>query len=183
MSGIRSYGGRRAITDEIYRQIKKDRKNEERRIFNLIIRKHSNLPPNILKELQGWEQMFHEEVHGSKFTFYSEIVDWIKGTAPLSIGPMPKESSIALYMNRVVEIAWLFVRLFPYLQPEKEAFGSRWEEKRAILDESLYYVEQGLSNLGKKIGEAFIYFVNDKFSFGDEFHYFEADGSSSESSK
>lgn len=173
---IYGYSGKKAITDAIWRRIKEDRKKEERRIFNLIIRKHSNLPPHILEELAGWEQMFHEEVHGSKFTFFGEGGDWMRGKAQLSIGPVPRESSIALYMNRVVEVAWLLVRLFPYLQPTEGAFGPRWKEKHAILDDSLRFAEQGLSDIGKKIADAFIYFVNEKFSFADGFHYFEADG-------
>ncbi len=37
---------------------------------------------------------------------------------------------------------------------------------------------KGLSKLGKPIADALIYFVEDKFKFPDNFHYFEADGSS-----
>jgi hypothetical protein len=174
---IYGYGGKKVITDADWKRIKESRKKEESRICGLIIRKQSKFPPEILEELAGWEQMFHEEMHGSKFTFFGEGGDWMRGEAPLSIGPVPKNSSIAMYMNRAVEVAWLFVRLLPYLQPVEAAFGAGWKEKHTVLDDSFRVSEEGLRDLGKKIGSAFIFLVDQKFSFPNDFHYFEADGS------
>lgn len=171
------YGGAKALTDEDWKKAKKDRKAEERRLLNRIIRKQSGLPAEIMKELEIWEQLFHEEVHGSKLSFSIELGDWIKGTATPSIGPSPKEAAMAMYMNRVSEVAWLLVRLFPYLQPAENAFDGEWHRKHKILDESFRYAQQGLSSLGKRIGEAFIRFVHEKFSFKEPFYYVEANGS------
>lgn len=163
-------------TVEEWRKIKKSRKKEEQRVLNMMIRKDSGLPDNIVKELEIWEQLFHEEVHGSKFSFFTEMGNWVVKKEPLSIGPLPREDSMAMYMNRSCEVGWLLVRLLPYLQPEKNAFGDMWREKQRILDDSFLYMQQGLSKLGKKIGDAFIIFVDEKFNFRDPFFYFEADG-------
>jgi hypothetical protein len=157
-------------------KIKDARKSEERRVLNRMIRKDSGLPSDVAKELLFWESFFHEEVHGSKLS-YTEGFDWMLGKEPLSIGPVPKTRSMSMYMNRAVEMAWLFTRLLPFLQPVERAFGPRWREKLNILDDSLRFAVQGLSEVGKKIADAFIVFIDAKFSFSDDFHYFEADGS------
>ncbi|HUT69758.1 MAG TPA: hypothetical protein VMW89_03700 [Desulfatiglandales bacterium] len=168
--------GIKCPTVEDWPQIKKQRKNEEHRVLNLMIRKNSGLPDDIIVELGSWEQLFHVEVHGSTFSFTKELLDWVQGKAALSLGPTPKKDSMAMYMNRACEVAWLLVRLLPYLEPEKSAFGGKWLDKQHILDESFRYMQQSLSKSGKKIGDAFIRFVEEKFSFGDHFFYFEADG-------
>ena len=155
---------------------KKERKKEEHRLLNLIIGKNSGLPDDIIKELGRWNQLFHDEVHGSKYSFSRELLDSIQGKAALSIGPIPKKDSMAIYMNRACEIGWLLVRLLPYLQPEMNAFGDLWRDKRQILDDSFRYMQQALSKSGKKIGDAFIILVDEKFNFSDSFFYFEADG-------
>lgn len=144
-------------------------------MLNKIIRGKSGLPSHIQNELHNWEQLFHEEVHGSKFSFYGDLGDFAR-KGQIAIGPIPKESSMAMYMNRSSEIGWLILRLLSYLQPVEKAFGERWRDKGQILDDSFKYMEQGLSQLGKKIADAFIYFVETKFHFPKSFHYFEADG-------
>jgi len=158
-------------------KIRRRRKEEEHRILDRMIRKRSGLPANVIEELEGWEQLFHEEVHGSRLSFVSEMKDLVRqGTVP-SIGPTPNESSMVMYMNRACEIAWLMVRLMPYLQPTEDAFGGRWRTQYQILDDSFLYMQRALSKIGKKIGDAFIIFVDQKFSFRQPLFYLEADGS------
>lgn len=82
-----------------------------------------------------------------------------------------------MYMNRVVEVAWLLLRLFPYLQAKEAAFDAQWHGRYKILDESFRYAQQALSQLGKSIGDAFIRFVDEKFSFEQPFYYTEANRS------
>lgn len=176
-SSIFGYADTNTLTAEVWKKVKKDRKNEERRVLRRMIREDSGLPPEIIAELNKWEQLFHEEVHGSKLTFSIEMKEWIQGKAPPSIGPTPKEFPMVLYMNRATEIAWLLVRLLPYLQASENAFGAEWQRKHEILDDSFRYAQQGLSKLGKNIGDAFIKFVDEKFSFGKPFYYVEANGS------
>jgi hypothetical protein len=81
-----------------------------------------------------------------------------------------------MYMNRACEVAWLITRLFPYLQVEENAFGDKWRARHEILDDSFRHMQLGLSELGKKIGDAFIKFVDTNFAFKKPFHYFEANG-------
>ena len=127
LSRIFGYAGNRALTDETYKKLKAERKKEERRIFNEIIRKKSGLDPQFHIELQKWENLFHEEVHGSKLTYFTEGGEWLRGEKPLSIGPTPLERSYGLHMNRSSELGWLVVRLLPFLQTEPFAFGSAWQ--------------------------------------------------------
>lgn len=161
-----------SITEEEYKRIKKRRKDEERRIFNEMIRKKSGLPTDVLKELEFWESLFHEEVHGSRLTF-SKGLGWLRGTEPLFLGPVPKDDSIAMYMNRASEIGWLFLRTFPFLQLEPNAFGEEWREKWTVLDDSFRIMIQALEKIGKKIAQVFPILVDTKFKFPDDLHYHE----------
>ncbi|MBN4081269.1 hypothetical protein JYT44_02770 [Caldithrix abyssi] len=170
------YGGIRVSTDKNWRDISNKRKKEEFRILNLLIRKDSGFPKKVQEALDMWEMLFHEEVHGSKFSFLFEYGDWVKNKTPLLVGPTPKLKPMAMYMNRASEIAWMIVRLLPYLQVKENSFGDRWHEKHKILDESFRFMQKGLSKIGKEIGDAFISFVDEKFSFKSPFYYFEADG-------
>jgi hypothetical protein len=168
---IFGYGGNQKLDEAEYKRNKTERKREEYRVLDLMIRGNSGLPVEIISELDKWEQLFHEEVHGSRFSFFTELGQWIEtGNLP-SIGPTIDIDSITMYMNRSTEIGWLIVRLLPYLQPEEDAFGTEWKKKQQILDESFRYSQEGLSNLGKKIGDAFITFVDRKLTFPDPFFY------------
>ena len=160
------------ITDEEYRRITKRRKGEECRVLNEMIRKNSGLPADVRKELQIWENLFHEEVHGSKLTFSIDI-GWLQGTQALSLGPVPNDKSVAVYINRASEIGWLYLRTFPFLQLEPNAFGKEWREKWVVLDDSFRIMIQSLTKLGKKIGEVFPALVNAKFTFPEDLHYHE----------
>lgn len=91
------------------------------------------------------------------------------------VGPTHYQPAFTMYMNRVVELGWLVLRLLPYLQLERGAFGSDWHRKYAVLDNSFRYMVQGLSNMGKKIADAFMILVDQKFSFPD-LCYFDPDG-------
>ena len=110
--------GLESATIEEWQKLRKRRKEEEGRVLSKMIRKDSDLPEEIRKELDRWEQMFHEQVHGSKFTFFLEGGDWMKGKEPISIWPVPNEKSMAMYMNRAAEIGWMLTRLLPFLQPK-----------------------------------------------------------------
>lgn len=165
------------LTEDDFKRITKLRKKEEGRVFGILLRKDSGLPQETIKELGIWERMFHEEVHGSKFSFGAELLKWSRGKGEPSIGPTLDETSWSNYMNRAVEIGWLIVRLFPYLQPTENAFGEGWHRKHEILDDSFRCAEQSLSENCKEIGEAIMKLVDEKFSFKKPFHYLESDGS------
>lgn len=168
------------FTEESLYEITNLRKKEDRRIWSLLLRKESGLPQEVITELSMWERMFHEEVHGSKFSLGADVMRWFRGQGEPSIGPTTPaltNPSLSNYMNRAAEIGWLVVRLLPYLQPIESAFGEEWQRKYIILDDSFRFMEQSLCKECKELGEAFIKFVDDKFSFKKPFHYFEANGS------
>jgi len=161
------------LTEAEQQLMKKNAVREEHRLLDLIIRKKSRLDPQTLKELEKWEKMFNKEIHGAQLSFFTELGDWAMGITPLSIGPIPKYEPLGMYMNRICEVGWLVTRLLPYLQPVANAFGKGWQRRWTILDESFLYMQQGLS---RKIGNAFITFVNQKFQFKNPFCYSESDG-------
>lgn len=160
------------------KKIKKERKNEEYRVLGRMIRRESGLPTDVIAELKKWEQFFHEEVHGSKLTFLIELEQWRKSGISPPIGPLPREDSVGMYMNRAAEIGWMITRLLPFVQPVCNAFGFDWKERQEILDDSFREMEKGLSRVGKSIADAFIIMIDNKFSFSSDFYYFEADGTS-----
>jgi hypothetical protein len=134
----------------------------------------------VIKELGTWERMFHEEVHGSRSSLGTDVMRWRLGKGEPSIGPTSpvlSEAAWLNYMYRAAEIGWLIVRLLPYLQPVENAFGEDWLRKHGVLDDSFRFSEESLSNIGREIGDAFIEFVDAKFSFKKPFYYSEADGS------
>ena len=163
-------------TDTKQLLMKKNVEKEERRLLDLMLRKNSGLDQRTLQVLGKWEKLFNKEMHGAKLSFFNELGDWARGKNVLSIGPIPKDEIMSMYMNRICEIGWLVTRLLPYLQPVEDAFGEGWQKKWRILDESFLYMQQGLSRIGKDIGNAFITFVNQKFHFIDPFSYSEPDG-------
>lgn len=174
-ASLHGYGGTKTpFTYQDWRKARKAAKVEEQRVLGKIIRTQSGLLLDIIKELEIWEQLFHQEVHGSMLSFAIEMKDWVSGTAPRSIGPTPKEAPMTMYMNRATEIAWLLLRLFPYLQAKEAAFDAEWHRRYRILDESFRYAQQDLSRLGKSIGDAFIKLVDEKFSFKQPFYYTES---------
>ena len=159
------------ISDDEMKKLLGDKKKEEFEILNLMIRKNSGLPKDIITELGKWEQMFNAEVHGSRFSYFDELGKLIKGEREFTASPVIEEMSMAMYMNRSTEIGWLITRLLPYLQTEEGAFGDEWLDRQEILDDSFRYMQTGLTKLGKNIGGAFTVFVDRKFSFPRDFHY------------
>jgi hypothetical protein len=168
--GIRD---KQSMNKETYKKIKKERKEEEFKVLNKMIRKDSGLDQDVINELHFWEQFFNEEVHGSKLSYFSDGGEWIMGKRQLSIGPVPVERANAMYMNRSSEIGWLITRIFPLLQLEPLCFGNTWANKLSILDDSFRIMIMGLENLKKKIATAFMTFVDKKFSFTANSHYVE----------
>lgn len=161
------------FTKEDHIKLKSKRKKEEIRIFNAMIRNRSGLSSEIRSELKIWENLFHDEVHGSRLTFAIELLRWTKDKEPLNIGPCPVESTYTMYLNRSSEIGWLLVRLLPFLQIEPNVFGKKWTEKWNVLDDSFRFMIGGLDSIGKKIAKAFISFIDIKFPFNPEICYHE----------
>lgn len=153
-----------------------ERIRAERKVYDALLGDKSGASAEDLEAIRVWEGMFHQEVHGSKLTLMTEM-SRLRDGAQLSVGPLPDDLQLAMYMNRAVETGWLFVRLLPYLQPAPDAFGPTWRERQRILDESFRFSEQGLADMGKPIASALIRFADRHYGFDDDFCYIEADGS------
>ena len=96
----------------------------------------------------------------------------MKGEKPLSLGPLPEEKTIGMYMNRNNEISWIILRTLPFLQLEPRAFGKEWARKWHVLDDSFGITIEELGNINKKIAWAVIALVDRKFRFTPEETYF-----------
>ncbi|MDA3936672.1 MAG: hypothetical protein PF636_07400, partial [Actinomycetota bacterium] len=113
---------------------KGERMKEERRVFSLLVGEDSGLSQEDRDEIAKWQSLFNTEIHGSMLTFVTEIRAVLQNGQPLSPAPLPDDRSIAMYMNRAVELGWMFTRLLPFLQPIEGAFGAEWGARRLILD-------------------------------------------------
>ena len=163
---------------EYKRQSTKIRKKAEHRITNRLMGETSGLPTDHQKHLKVWDDFFNYEVHGGGVSLTQELSAMSKGKIP-QIGPSVHRDAFVIYMNRSAELSWLIVRVLPFLQLSKESFGSDWEHKRQVLDDSFRFMVEGLGNLGKQIAPAFITMIDTRFFFNQPFYYFEADGSDS----
>ena len=151
------------------------RKDLEHRISKEMYGETSGFSPDIVSILRHWDSLFHEEVHGGRLSLIHEMEFLAKGMLN-RVGPSFHEQAFTVYMNRSAELGWLILRLLPYLQVTERAFGEDWYRKYEILDESFLFMVQGLTSIGKKIGEAFIALVEKKFTFSQPFYYSEGDG-------
>jgi len=152
---------------------RKIRQAAEHRVHNLLLGADSGFSPEELEAIRQWEGLFNQEVHGSKLTMITEMKCLVEG-GQMSVGPLPNERQIAMYLNRATEAGWLIAKLLPYLQPSAGAFGADWAARQQVLDESFRFMEQGLEGVGKTIATAFIGFVDRNYSFDESLHYVEA---------
>lgn len=67
----------------------------------------------------------------------------------------------------------MLTRLFPYLQPEPNAFGPEWERKRAVLDDSFRFLIEMQAKHGNTVSGAFTAMIDKKFNFKNSFCYTE----------
>lgn len=154
---------------------RKVRKAAEMRVYNLLLGPDSGFSTGELAVIRVWEELFHQEVHGSKLTLVTEMKLLMDG-GQMSVGPLPNERQIVMYMNRAAEAGWMLTKLLPYLQPSAGAFGAEWTTRQRVLDESFRFMEQGLEGMGKTIATVFISLIDRSYTFGEQFHYVEAGG-------
>ncbi|MBI3127381.1 MAG: hypothetical protein HYZ11_07235 [Candidatus Tectomicrobia bacterium] len=173
---IAAAADRSPLSLEEYRRIRNRRKKEERKVFELMTGEKSGLAEPDVNELKSWEELFHEEVHSSRLTFFGEGGRWLMGKGPFPIGPVPDDSSIAMYMNRSYEIRWMLLRMLPYLQVAEDEFGGEWTKKWQILDESFRFVHSNSKEPGKALADAIVALIEHKFSFSPSLKYTECDG-------
>ena len=159
------------------KQIKPARLKEEKGLLKKILGLRKDLKPETVSEFDTWSQLFHEEVHGSRFTLAIDATAWFRNGQLPSVGPAFDRLAWENCMQRAAEIAWLVVRLLPYLQLVGNAFGDGWQDRYEILDKAFRSKFEADKNAGNECADAVMELVEKRFSFGDAFHYREADGS------
>lgn len=151
----------------------RNREAEENRVRRETIGKDSGLAPDQIEELRHWDRLFNYQVHGSRFTFVQASAWLMDAKKPFSIGPLPNEMDVALYMNRFGEVSWMIHRAMTYLQRLDAPFDAEWVRKWTIMDESIRYVVLGLDQLGLKIAKVFEAMIDIKFPFSPTTMYIE----------
>jgi hypothetical protein len=150
------------------------RKKASKRIFAEFMGDSSGLPQTVRDDLKMWEDLFHAEVHNGSLTLTHDLQALHGSNIAPRIGPTKIAEAYTIYINRTSEIGWMLVRLLPFLQPSKAAFGGEWVRKKEVLDDSFRYMLETLASLDKRLGSSFITMIDKKFRFKDPFHYFES---------
>lgn len=138
---------------------------EESRVKKLMIGSGSGLDPHTVSQLAFWEELFHMEVHGSRLTSAFEATVTGSDSLSMSIAPTPNPDSIAMYLNRSEEVAWMHLRLLPYLQKEQSSFGPDWARKWELIDAALRSSIQNLADQGKELFASIVRLVDIRFPF------------------
>jgi hypothetical protein len=167
-------GSARSLTKDDMPEVQKRRIRAEHEVFEKLIRAGSDLQEDHLRELNRWEQMFHQEVHGARLSSSVTGMRWVRGESSLPLLPEPKAQMIGMYLNRSHEIAWMILRTFPFLQLTANAFGPQWASKWAVLDDSFRTAIGALEGVGTRMAPAIIHLIDTKFKcWPQTTHYFE----------
>jgi hypothetical protein len=151
--------------------MKKLRIKEEFNVRKKMTGNHSGLSKETIKQLTKYDALFDFEVHGSRLSLAADI-GWIKGDSPLPILPIFNIKKASMFINRYCEVGWMTHRLIPAIQPSGVLLPKDWEDKWKVLDNSFQIVVAALTKeCDKKIGEAFIEFMNVKFPFNPKYTF------------
>jgi hypothetical protein len=156
------------LTEADWGPIRKRIEKEEQRVFDFMLRGASGLEDEHRIELESWEKMFHQEVHGSRFTNMKGALWWGNSANPLPTMPTPDVNTAGMYVNRADEIGWMLLRTLPMLQLRPGAFGVEWARRWTILDESFQFLVESLARDGLRVASSIIYFVETKFRFSPQ---------------
>lgn len=159
--------------DEVGDRMRKAREGEQRRLLKLMIGTESGLDSDTILWLRRWRSLYNLQVHGSRLASASEFGDWLRGKEPLSIGPLPKDDSITIYINSAPEICWMILRILPFLQLSPDAFGTSWAKRWTVLDESFDVYQAAFEALGKPMGTAVRRFIERRFTLKPHDYYVE----------
>lgn len=144
---------------------RKNRRNEERNIRALMTGDLSGLSDTTRSELKRWDVLFDDETHGGVLS-RTQALDWLKGVAPLPLVPVFHRDTVAMFMNRYCEIAWMVHRLLPLVQPKHVPLPDGWKAKWTTLDGCFRQAVAALtSELGRPIGNSILELVQVKFPF------------------
>lgn len=157
-------------TEIDYKRVRRRRIAEENTAMKVMVGSDSGLSDDDRRELEKWRDLFHEEVHGSRFTYVEDFRRLVVDRRLPPFGPEPHENvrDVSMFLNRSLEVAWMVLRIFPFLQLRPRAFGEGWVAKWELLDEACRLQSESLGDLGKPIGYAFIRFMDAKFPFSPD---------------
>ena len=162
-------------TDEYRERMRNRQKKVQSGAMKKMVGAQSGLDAGDIDELEKWRDMFHEEVHGSLFTYIEDLRVLFREKRLPSFAPEPHRENfdISMFINRAIEIGWMLLRSMPFLQLEARAFGKEWVEKWQLLDAAFRLQEEGLGELGKPIAYSFIRLMDAKFAFTPDTAYVE----------
>lgn len=161
-------------TKEQYGQIIKNRMKTEDKIVRNLIGTQSNLSQASQDELTQWNRMFNWEAHRGLFSLF-RIAHKVKETKKLemNLGPSSDETLETMYTNTCMQLAWMILRLLPYMRRTETPKDADWDKKWKLLDDSYRRMLDSLAKMGKKIAPAVIELVDKKFAFGPDIYYSE----------
>lgn len=149
-------------------EIRERAMKEERRVFNKVLRKATDLGGH-LDALVRWDQLFNPEVHGDQFSSADLGMKCFLEGAGLPICPQFDMEFAAVYVNRSGDLGWMLLRLLPLMQPEPSTFSKDWADRWAILDDSFRDYNRNLTTSGKPvltgIADGIQAFVDLRFNF------------------
>ena len=149
---------------------RKHRKAAQSHAMKVMVGSDSGLADEDREELEKWRDAFHEEVHGSLFTLMEDVRRLVVEKRLPPLGPEPHQDNwdVSWYLNRSIEVGWMLLRVFPFLQLRPRDFGQEWASKWELLDEAFRIRSEGLGDLGVPVGFAFIRFMDTKFTFNPD---------------
>lgn len=173
---IDAFGTKEGIPiDENYGDVtRENRMKVSRRISQEFIGKSSGLSEENQTKLEQWDNLFHMEVHNGFLSFAQQMLSLVNEGRVPQIGPTFETYQYYAFTNRAAEMGWMLTRLFPYLQPEPRAFGTEWERKRFVLDDSFQFLVKMHGGSGNRTFHAFIAMMQKQFKFKDTFCYAES---------
>lgn len=157
-----------SIDDNEFEEIRKRSFAEEKRIFDVLLRKSQDLGTH-KDALIKWDRQFNSEVHLQKVSQAQYLLSPPNQQGGIPLYPVYSEESCAAYVNRSVELGWMVTRLLPLMQSQPNSFSRTWVQKWRILDDSFRISNQAHQTVGKsgltELSLAVEFFVNHRFDF------------------
>ena len=172
LEGIKALDGKTPTESNIGKVISA-RMSEEKKVLNEMIGKNSGLSKFHRDLLFKWDKMFHQQVHGSRFTHVIEASQWHKSAGPLYLYPVISEKASGMFINRFNEICWMILKVFPYFQVQSGSFGDKWKIKWETLDVSYRDYLNMFEGKPKELSNAIIALVDLKFTLSPDDSYIE----------
>jgi len=117
------------------------------------------------ERLDRWNQLFHAEVHGSHLTFASDLDAWLKTGTLRIVNGSPDLRSLGMHTTHFQEVAWMCIRLLPFLQLTPGEFNANWQEKWNVLNESFKEALAALAGPPGEFTQLVIELMDSKFPF------------------